>query len=126
MKGSQGFTLVELLVAIAILGLIIVAIGALLPGLAGVNRASAQQQTTVLAARAYFEQVRSQLKNSFSSALPAPTATPGVTCTTSESQRYSAVDTTLRVSRTVTLNCSASGRSSSFSLTVANPNLGKL
>ncbi|NTX99005.1 type II secretion system protein J [Deinococcus sp. JMULE3] len=124
----QGFTIVELLVSIAILGLILITIGAVLPGLAKVNRSSAQDQTTVLAARAYFEQVRSQLKADFNGSVTGLSIPGnnqnGMKCTPSETSKYSTVTTTLKVSRTVTLTCVSSGRTSTFKLTVANPDLG--
>lgn len=130
MNRAQGFTLVELLISIAILGLIMTAIGAILPGLAGLNRSSAQDQNTVLAARAYFEQVRSQLRSDFKSSVAGLTIPGnnqnGLACTPSETSRASSVTPTLTLSRTVTLTCVTGGRTSTFKVTVANPDLGKL
>lgn len=130
MKTSQGFTLVELLVSIAILGIIMMSVGAILPGMAKVNRSSTQQQATVLAARAYYEQVRSELKSNFNVSISS-VAIPGnnqngMSCTPTESVKYSTSIPTLKVSRTVTLTCSTAGRTSTFKLTVVNPDLGKV
>ncbi|GGB68193.1 MULTISPECIES: type II secretion system protein J [Deinococcus] len=130
MKSAHGFTLVELLVSIAILGLILITIGAVLPGLAKVNRSSAQDQNTVLAARAYFEQVRAQLRSDFNSSVTGLSVPGnnqnGLACTPTETSKTSAASSTLKVSRTVTLTCVSGGRTSTFKLTVANPALGTL
>lgn len=123
MNGTQrGFTLVEILVAIAILGIVLASIGAVLPGLAGVNRASSDEQRAVLAARAYFEQVRAALNSNFSADvttidIPGNNA-GGLNC------RPSSVTSTDGNSRTVTLGCRVNNWNNNFTLTVANPALG--
>ena len=123
MNGSQrGFTLVEILVAIAILGIVLASIGAVLPGLAGVNRASSDEQRAVLAARAYFEQVRAALNSNFSADvttidIPGNNA-GGLSCTPTS------VTSTAGNTRTVTLGCKVNNWKNNFTLTVANPALG--
>lgn len=130
MKHVQGFTLVELLASIAILGVIVMSVGAILPSLTRVNRVSTQDQATVLAARAYFEQVRSELRNNFDASLSAVSIPGnnqnGLSCATTESAKFSTTVTTLKVSRTVNMSCTTSGRTTTFKLTVVNPELGKV
>ncbi|MCD0166919.1 type II secretion system protein [Deinococcus sp. 12RED42] len=123
MNGTQrGFTLVEILVAIAILGIVLASIGAVLPGLAGVNRASSDEQRAVLAARAYFEQVRATLNSNFNADvttidIPGNNA-GGLSCTPTS------VTSTDGNTRTVTLGCKVNSWQNNFTLTVANPALG--
>ncbi|GGR91813.1 type II secretion system protein [Deinococcus sedimenti] len=129
MNRTPGFTIVELLVAIAILGIVLMSIGAILPGVAKLNQNSRQDQTVVLAGRAYFEQVRAELKNNFNSSISGVTVPGnnqnGLSCTTQESERLSTVTAGVKLSRTVTLRCTVSGRATTFTLTIANPDLGK-
>ncbi|GHF56436.1 hypothetical protein GCM10017781_35940 [Deinococcus metalli] len=65
MSTTQGFTLVEMLVAIALLAVIMVATAGALPSLTRVNQTSSQDQRAVLLMRAAFEQARQQLDANF-------------------------------------------------------------
>lgn len=83
-SGTQGFTLVEMLVAISLLAIIMLATAGALPGLNRVNQTSSQEQRAVLLMRAGFEQARQQLEADFDRTALSVTLTgndeSGVTC----------------------------------------------
>ncbi|WP_412029670.1 type II secretion system protein J [Deinococcus yunweiensis] len=74
-SSTQGFTLVEMLVAISLLAIIMVATAGALPGLTRVNQTSSQEQRAVLLMRAAFEQARQQLEADFDRATLSVTLT---------------------------------------------------
>ncbi|WP_309572107.1 prepilin-type N-terminal cleavage/methylation domain-containing protein [Deinococcus sp.] len=84
-SSTQGFTLAEMLVAISLLAIIMVATAGALPSLTRVNQASSQDQQAVLLMRAAFEQARQQLEADFDRSTLNLSLTGngdgGVTCT---------------------------------------------
>ena len=58
MKSCRGFTLIEMLVAIALLSIIGMALISFLPTIVTLNRNSTQDQEITVAAKQFFEEVR--------------------------------------------------------------------
>lgn len=59
MSGRKGFTLIEMLVAIALLAIISAALIAFMPTIVTLNRRSSQEQEITVATKGFFEEVRS-------------------------------------------------------------------
>ncbi|MFC5849563.1 type II secretion system protein [Deinococcus petrolearius] len=122
MKQSQaGFTLVEALVAIAILGVVMAAIVSMLPGLATTNARTTDEQRAVLAAKAYFESARAEFSSNFDK---DPTTIEllgtgnGLSCTRAPAEVLEVVAGAPALKR-VTLTCTINGRQYPFALDLA-------
>lgn len=130
---TKGFTLVEILISIAILGIVSTAILSMtvqnLRSTARVN----QQQAASNVARKYMEDVKNlwltsasykaaslpTLPSSSNSSLP-----PGVTCTSTVAPNTNITTLTTTPtfrSRIVTLTCTGNGNSQNFSLEIVEP-----
>lgn len=120
---QDGFTLVEALVAIAILGVILAAIVSLLPSLVSVNARTTDEQRAVLAAKAYFESARSALRTNFEVS-PESIAVPGVgdglACTRYPAQVLEELGGSPVLKR-IKLECAVRGRQYNFTLDVGKP-----
>ena len=131
---TQGFTLVEMLVAISMLAIIMLATSGALPALTKVNQTSSQQQRAVLLTRAAFEQARQQLELDFDRTTLTVTLTGSgegnVTCSqpTLTDLRTATIGTSpaqrpmlRRVTMVCTLGSGTGGSSRSYSVDVARP-----
>ncbi|MFC4426777.1 type II secretion system protein J [Deinococcus navajonensis] len=117
MHGAQrGFTLIEILVSMAIFAIISASVIAFLPGLTSTNRSTNDQQRVTLAAKAFYEEARSKLRANFADTLATvtvPTNDNGLTCT----QSMTALQTDLK---RVKLSCSLNSKTYTFSLDVGD------
>lgn len=135
---TQGFTLIEALIATAILGLIMVAVMSLLPSLATTNAASRNEQRAVLAAKAYFENVRAEYARLGAPAGQGFDKDPttialdgtgdGLTCTRNAATTVTSAPLTtggvaVPVLKRVTLTCTIQGRDYTFALDIPRPGL---
>lgn len=135
---TQGFTLIEVLVAMAILGVILVAVLGMLPSLTSTNAASRNEQRAVLAAKSYFENVRAEYAR-----LGAPSGQgfdkdpttidltgtgDGLTCTRKAADTVTSAPLTnggvaVPVLKRVTLTCTIQSREYTFALDIPRPGL---
>lgn len=127
---TAGFTLVEMLVAIAMLAIITLASTGALPALTRVNQASAQDQRALLLTRSAFEQARQQLELDFDLTSLAVTMSGNgegsVTCDaptllTLRSENIDADAFIEAMLRRVSLRCNLSGKTRDFSIDIARP-----
>lgn len=119
---SQGFTLVEILVSLALLSVIATATFGLLPGLARSNSATRDEQRVTLVAKSFFEQTAAFYATSvnYDQDPPAPEGTvDGLACSAVTSPIPNpAGQTTLK---RVVLSCTLLGRTSAFQRDFARP-----
>ena len=119
---SQGFTLVEILVSLALLSVIATATFGLLPGLARSNSATRDEQRVTLVAKSFFEQTAAFYATSvnYDQDPPAPGGTvDGLACSAVTSPIPNpAGQTTLK---RVVLSCTLLGRTSAFQRDFARP-----
>ena len=118
---SQGFTLVEILVSLALLSVIATATFGLLPGLARSNSATRDEQRVTLVAKSFFEQTAAFYATSvnYDQVPPAPEGTvDGLVCSAVTSFPNPAGQTTLK---RVILSCTLFGRTSTFQQDFAKP-----
>ena len=119
---SQGFTLVEILVSLALLSVIATATFGLLPGLARSNSATRDEQRVTLVAKSFFEQTAAFYATSvnYDQDPPAPEGTvDGLACSAGTSPIPNpAGPTTLK---RVVLSCTLLGRTSAFQRDFARP-----
>ena len=119
---SQGFTLVEILVSLALLSVIATATFGLLPGLARSNSATRDEQRVTLVAKSFFEQTAAFYATSvnYDQDPPAPEGTvDGLACSAVTSPIPNpAGQTTLK---RVVLSCTLLGRTSDFQRDFARP-----
>lgn len=81
---AAGFTVIEILVSIALLAVVVVSVLSLLPGLARANAATSDEQRATLVAKSYFEQAAAFYATpaNYDSAAPLPeNTTGGLSCT---------------------------------------------
>ncbi|MFD1734848.1 type II secretion system protein J [Deinococcus malanensis] len=117
---EQGFTLIEILVALAIFSIVVAAIITMLPGLATTNSRTRDDQV-LLAAQGYFEQVRGELRNNFDSTLSTvtvPGVGSGLSCTTTTPVDLETLNGQSALKR-VKLSCTINGKTHNFSLDIA-------
>ncbi|GGK11970.1 hypothetical protein GCM10008955_01510 [Deinococcus malanensis] len=118
---EQGFTLIEILVALAIFSIVVAAIITMLPGLATTNSRTRDDQRVLLAAQGYFEQVRGELRNNFDSTLSTvtvPGVGSGLSCTTTTPVDLETLNGQSALKR-VKLSCTINGKTHNFSLDIA-------
>ncbi|WP_221088734.1 prepilin-type N-terminal cleavage/methylation domain-containing protein [Deinococcus aquaedulcis] len=131
---NKGFTVIEVLVALAIFVLMMSVLLTMLPSLAQTNTAARDQQRVTLAARSYFEAVRSAMAVNFNAdprAIAVPNTGDGLSCPTKTVQttlQYTAVSPTGSASTTdvlkrVSLGCTLNNRDYSFVLDITQANL---
>lgn len=120
---QEGFTLIEALVSIAILGVVVAAIMSMLPGLASTNARTRDEQRVVLAAKGYFELVRAEMQSNFDmdpTTLAVPGTGDGLTCTKAVPTALASVNGAVALKR-VELRCVIRDKPYPFSLDVARP-----
>lgn len=124
MRGKQdGFTLIEALVAVAILGIVVAAVTSMLPSLASTNARTTQEQRATLAAKAYFESVRANMQVNFDmdpTTLEVPGTGNGLTCTKSSPTNLDVIKGVVVLKR-VALSCTVRDKVYPFALDVARP-----
>ena len=107
MKRQQGFTVIEVLVAIAAFAVLAAGALSLLPGLFRINAQSQGDQSVTLTAKSFFEQARNawstQAAFDAPAALPAPVNPTGYACTASHAATV--VAGAVAHVRRVTLEC---------------------
>lgn len=134
---NQGFTLIEILVAIAILAVISLAVGALFPPVMRLNATSTGEQRATLASKAYFEALRGELRDNtkFDNAATtvANTAVPGtdtaLVCTKDTTPTNVVAVPLVKggaevgVLKRFTLSCAIQNRTYAFTLDIARKDL---
>ncbi|ACO45510.1 type II secretion system protein [Deinococcus deserti] len=115
MRDTQsGFTLIEILVSMAIFAIISASVMTFLPALTKSNGATNDQQRVTLVAKAFFEEARSRLRTNFAdtlSTVTVPTNDNGLICTKSMSTLHSDL-------KRVKLSCALNSKTYTFSLDV--------
>ena len=120
----QGFTLVEILVSLALLSVVIAATFGLLPGLAKSNSATRNEQRVTLVAKSFFEQTAASYSTAvtYDQAPPAPENTvDGLTCPTPAVSSLSTNPAGQTTLKRVILTCTLLGRTYTFQRDFARP-----
>ena len=123
-RERQGFTLVEILVSLALLSVVIVATFGLLPGLAKSNSATRVEQRVTLVAKSFFEQTAASYASAatYDQAPLAPENTvDGLTCPAPAVTSLSTNPAGQTTLKRVILNCTLLGRSYTFQRDFARP-----
>lgn len=135
---TQGFTLIEVLISLAILGVIMAAVMSLLPSLATTNSASRNEQRAVLAAKSYFENVRAEYARLGAPAGQGFDKDPttialdgtgdGLTCTRKAAEVRASAPLTnggaaVPILKRVSLDCTIQSRTYTFALDLPRPGL---
>lgn len=121
---SQGFTLVEILVSLALLSVIATATFGLLPGLAKSNSATRDEQRVTLVAKSFYEQTAAFYATAatYDQAPPAPEGTvDGLTCAAPAVTSLSTDTAGQTTLKRVVLSCTLLGRTSTFQRDFARP-----
>ena len=121
---SQGFTLVEILVSLALLSVIATATFGLLPGLARSNSATRDEQRVTLVAKSFFEQTAAFYATSvnYDQDPPAPEGTvDGLACSAPAVTSLSTNTAGQTTLKRVVLSCTLLGRTSAFQRDFARP-----
>ncbi|MFC4636735.1 type II secretion system protein J [Deinococcus hohokamensis] len=128
---NDGFTIIEILVALAIFAVVMATLLAVLPSLASTNTRSRDQQRVTLAAKSYFENVRSAMAVNFNAdptVITVPGLGNGLSCPTKTVNpilQYTPTGSTTPkvVLKRVSLGCTLNGRPYAFSLDITQANL---
>ena len=121
---SQGFTLVEILVSLALLSVIATAAFGLLPGLARSNSATRDEQRVTLVAKSFFERTAAFYATSvtYDQVPPAPEGTvDGLACSAPAVTSLSTNTAGQTTLKRVILSCTLLGRISTFQRDFARP-----
>lgn len=114
---KAGFTVIEILVSVALLAVVVSLTLSLLPGFARVNSMTADEQRVTLVSKSYFEQAAAFYASSanYDSAAPLPeNTTGGLTCRTPATTTLSS-DAGGQVNlKRVTLTCTLGTRTFTF------------
>lgn len=111
---EAGLTLVEVLVAVALLSLLMGALGAYLLSIPRVNVQTTAQQKITLGAKRYFEEVRTTLQADIDAALPTPAMPEDVTCAAPTAEIILKDDKNKTAIRRVNLSCTMGGKTYTF------------